>query len=254
MSISLTNCDECTKARKWRNTGRTNEHGAIIRQCRNCGHYQAEPPPQGLNYPKRFLYYDIENTKMTVETFDLSVPSKRLSWKAVKQPPFIICWSAALLSVDCGVGDIRVYSDSVTPAEAHGGNDKRCLAGLQALLNKADWWVGHNLKAFDTKKTQLRFLLNRMSAPDLSVKQVDTLTLARKYFKNDSDALGYWLERLGRTGKDRMEDEDWDKCKMGDPKALNKMQKYNRQDVRGGIELLIEFRDYLRSGGVDIFK
>jgi hypothetical protein len=86
------------------------------------------------------------------------------------------------------------------------------------------------------------------------VKQVDTLSLARKYFKNDSDTLGYWLARLGQTGKDKMEEEDWDLCKAGDQKALNKMLKYNKQDVRGGVGLLIEFRDYLRSGGVDIFK
>ena len=250
----MQSCEDCTKNRMWRNTGRTNERGAIIRQCRNCGHYQAEPPPQRLDLPKRFLYYDIENTKMTIETFGLSVPTKRLSWHGVKQPPFIICWSAVLLSTDCTIDDVRVSSDCITPNEARKGNDARCLAGLRELMNKADWWAGHNVKSWDTKKTQLRLILNHMSAPDLTVKQMDTLSLAKKYFKNDSDTLGYWLERLGRKGKDKMEDEDWDKCKAGDQKSLNKMRRYNKQDVRGGVELLIEFRDYLRSGGVDIFK
>lgn len=231
-----------------------NDKGAVIRQCRNCGHYQAEPSPQGLKLPKRVLYYDIERTKMTVETFGLGVPSKRLNWQDVKEPPFVICWSAAWVGSETTTDNIRVMSDVITPRETKKGNDKRCLYGLWNMMRGADYWAGHNVKSFDTRVTQLRFILNKMPAPDLTVKQIDTLSLARKYFKNDSDALGYWLTRLGRQGKDKMEDEDWDLCKAGDPRALNKMRKYNRQDVRGGVELLIEFRDYLRSGGVDIFK
>jgi hypothetical protein len=191
---------------------------------------------------------------MTVETFGLAVPSKRLNWKDITCPPYLICWSAVLCDVDVGRDEIRVSSDCITPKEARRGDDRRCLSGLRERMNKADFWVGHNVKAFDTKKAQLRLILNRMNAPDLTVKQVDTLSLARKYFKNDSDTLGYWLARLGHTGKDKMEREDWDGCKAGDPKALHKMQKYNKQDVRGGLDVLIEFRDYLRSGGVDIFR
>lgn len=248
----MQNCDECTKSRQWRNTGKLDKFGAVLRRCANCGNVQAEPPPQGLEkYPKSILYYDIETTKMTVETFGLVVPSKRLHYTSIKDPPILLCWSAAWVSRD---KPTRVLSGVLTPKEAQRRDDRRCLGELKELMNRADYWVGHNSKSFDTKKTLLFFLLRRMGSPDLTVKQEDTLKLARKYFKNDSDTLAYWLQRFGRAGKDKMESEDWDLCKAGDQKALNKMRKYNKQDVRGGIEVLIEFWNFLESGGIKLFK
>lgn len=253
----MQNCEDCLKKNLWRNTGRTDKNGAVIRQCTNCGHYQSEPPPQGLEYPKRFLYYDIENTKMTVtsEVFDLYVPTKRLKWQEITKPSFLICWSAAWVNEDTKPGDdIRVFSDVVTPQEAKKGDDRRCLANLADLMNKADYWVGHNSKAFDTKRTNTRMILNRMPVLDLTIREIDTLTIARKHFKNDSNTLGYWMERFGNTGKDKMVSEDWDECKAGNQTALNKMRKYNKQDVRGGAQVYLEFRDYLKKCGVRLYR
>lgn len=246
-------CTKCFRLRKWTNTGRRDEFGATIRRC-VCGQCQAEPPPQGLEQNKRVFYYDIESTKMTIETFGLSVPSKRLSWQSITKPSFLLCWAGAWITSETTVDNIRVYSDSITPKEAKASNDKRCLSVLTECMNKADRWAGHNLKSFDTKVVNTRLIFNHQQAPDFTVKQIDTLCLVKKYFRNDSNSLGYWLQRLGELGKDKMESADWDLCKAGDQKALRKMQKYNRQDVRGGVILLLELRDYLLTGGVDIFK
>jgi hypothetical protein len=192
--------------------------------------------------------------KVEINTFDLHQRSEWLSWKDVKAPPFLLCWSGAWITADTTKENIRVVSDSLTPKEAKAGNDKRSLSVLTEYMNKADRWAGHNVKAFDTKKVVTRLMLNHQQAPDLTIKQIDTLSLVKKHFKNDSNALGYWLERLGQVGKDKMESEDWDKCRDGDQRALNKMRKYNKQDVRGGIILLMELHDFLLSGGVDIYK
>lgn len=249
----MTNCENCLKKNLWRNTGKRNERGAVIRQCKNCGHEQAEPPPQGEQYkrPSRWLYYDIEMTKMTVqlETFSLRLKDNLLSWKDVIKPPIVICWAAAWITPKATPENLHIVSDVITPDEIKKQNDKRTLSGLWELMNCADALVGHNIKSFDTKKAHLRFLLNKMGAPDLSVKQIDTLTLAKKHFRNDSNALGYWLERLEKSSKDRMESEDWDLCKAGDEKALRKMRRYNKNDVRGGAEVFLEFRKYVESGG-----
>jgi hypothetical protein len=253
---TLQNCTNCTKQRLWINTGRRDENGAVIRRCGNCGQCQSEPPPQGLQLGKRVWYYDIETSKIEVlvKTFQLKQHSDYLSWKDIKETSFLLCWSGAWITKDTTKENIRVFSNSITPDEAIQGSDVRCLTVLRDFMDKADRWAGHNIKAFDTKKVNARLIFNRMTAPDFSVKQIDTLSIVKKYFKNDSNALGYWLERLGQIGKDKMESDDWDKCKAGDQKALNKMQKYNKQDVRGGIILLLELRDYLASGGIDIFK
>lgn len=252
----MQNCTHCGRLRLFVNTGRRDENGAVIRRCGNCGQCQAEPPPQGLQLGKRCWYYDIESTKMTVEleTFELKQHSDYLPWSSIKTPPFIICWSGAWITKETTPNNIHVFSDAVTPWEAKRRNDKRCITLLRDYMDKADRWAGHNVKGFDTKKINTRLILNHLPAPDFTVKQIDTLSIVKKYFKNDSNALGYWLERLGQIGKDKMTGEDWDECKKGNQQAISKMQKYNRQDVRGGIILFLELRDYLASGGVDIFK
>lgn len=251
----MTNCDGCSKKNLWRNTGRRNERGAVIRQCTNCGHYQAEPTPQGLKLPKRLLYYDIETSKMSVETFDLYVPNKRLNWKNIKQPSFLICWSACWITNETKPEDkLQILSDALTPWEARRGWDKRCLTGLWELMNKADYICGHNIKAFDTKKAHWYFLMDKMLSPDLTVKQVDTLVLMKKHFKGESNALEYLRLRMGGRPKKEMESEDWDRCKLGDPKALNKMRTYNKGDVREGVGLLLDVKRYIESGGGVLIK
>lgn len=166
----------------------------------------------------------------------------------------MICWSGAWITKDTTPDNIRVYSDAITSKEAVKGNDKRILNLLRDNMDKADRWAGHNVKGFDSKKVNTQLIFNHLQAPDLTIKQIDTLALVKRHFKNDSNALGYWLERLGQIGKDKMTSEDWDKCEAGDQRAINKMQRYNKQDVRGGIILLLELRDFLASGGIDIFK
>ena len=192
--------------------------------------------------------------KLEVNTFQLKMYSNYLSWKDIKEPPFLLCWSGAWITAETTKDNIRVMSDSLTPKEAKAGNDKRSLSILSEYMNKADKWAGHNVKAFDSKKVSTRLMLNHQPAPDLTIKQIDTLSLVKKYCKNDSNALGYWLERLGQIGKDKMESEDWDLCKAGDQRALRKMLRYNKQDTRGGVILLIELHDFLLSGGIDIYK
>ena len=248
----MTNCDGCLKKNLWRNTGFRDKHGAIIRQCTNCGNFQAEPPPQGLNYPRSMLYYDLEISAMTIETFDLHVRNEYLSWQSIRQPPFLICWSAAWIK-DNDINNIRVLSGMVTPWEARRRRDKRCLWELADLMNRADYLVAHNEK-IDNKQAHTRFIFNRMPAPDLTVKHVDTLAIARKYFKNDANALEYWSLRLGGRPKKKVRPGDWDKCKAGDADALSRMKRYNKGDVREGIRVFLEFKKYVESGGGTLVK
>ena len=245
--------ESCGKTRKWRNTGKLDEHGAVIRQCMYCGHLQAEPPPVGANLSKRIFYYDIETATMTlkVETFGLRMYSKYLNHKDIVRPTTLLCWAGVW--IDNGKMG-RVFGESVTPTGAKRGNDKRCAKKLRDEMNKADYIVGHNSKAFDTKKAHLRFILNGIKSPDLTVKQHDTLALAKKYFKNDSNALDYWLHSFGDTGKDHMTYDDWVECKAGNEKALKKMFKYCKHDVKRGAGVLLNFESYLAGGGITLFK
>lgn len=110
-------------------------------------------------------------------------------------------------------------------------NDKPLIIGLWNLLDKADIVIAHNADAFDIKKTTARFLYHKMKPPS-PFKTIDTLKIARRYFKMDSnklDDLGNYL-RLGRklphTGKNL-----WFGCMEGKVSSWKMMKRYNKHDV-----------------------
>lgn len=211
-----------------------------------CGHVQAETPPFIRQKPK-ILYFDIETALTQVEIFSLFIPNKFISWKNIKQKSFVVSWAAMWY------GKKEVVSAAVTPKEAKAGNDKRILQALWELMDSADYVAGHNSKKFDTKFVNYRFLKNGITAP-LEYKDIDTLTLAKKYFRNDSNALEHWSLDLGGSAKDDMELEDWKRVAQGDEKAIRKMETYNRGDVRNGIVILEKFIEWSHEQGGRLFK
>ena len=210
-----------------------------------------EVPPQGLRLPPRILYLDIETALMRVDLFSLYVPGKYISWRNIHKRSYVICWSAAWVSSD---KPSRVRSDVVTQAEAKRGKDKRCLQGLFAMMDAADYIITHNGNKFDLRKLNTRYLLNGMDAP-LTYKPIDTLALAKKHFAADSNALEHWSLLLGGERKDDMRLEHWQRiCDNGDPKSLARMVKYCRGDVREGVHVFQEFRRWIESSGKQVYR
>jgi len=247
----MQNCYECGKARMWSPSAYWEDNRRWW-NCRNCSHWQLELPPQGLQIPPKILYFDIETSlvEMKIDVFDMRVRSGWLDWHDINKSFYVISWAAAWVDDN----KPRVHSDAVTGYEAKRRKDKRCLQGLWDMLDLADYVVGHNSKAFDHKKVETRFILNRMGRPaDFAAK--DTLQMARKYFKPESQALDYWARMFGLQQKDHMTREDWVAVNKGDQKTINKMHKYNRGDVEAGIMLLKEFVSYIESNGsAKVFK
>ena len=68
-------------------------------------------------------------------------------------------------------------------------------------------------------------------APIPPVIQTDTLKLAKKLFKFNSNKLDYIAKFLGIKGKIETGYGLWSACMKGDQDALNRMVKYNRNDV-----------------------
>lgn len=248
----MQNCEECGFKRFWK----TNRYQKVERgdeivnirmwRCRYCGHVQAEVPPFIKQKPK-VLYYDIETALMEVDIFSLFIPGKFISWKNIKRKSFVVSWAAQW------VGQKKIESAAVTVTEAKRGNDKRVLQALWNLMDSADYVCGHNSNKFDNKFVNYRFLKNGIDAP-AGYKTFDTLTFARKYFRNDSNALEHWSMDLGGDPKDEMELEDWKAVARGDIAAIKKMEFYNRGDVRNGVIVLQKFRNWLENSGAEIFK
>lgn len=110
-------------------------------------------------------------------------------------------------------------------------NDKKLMKELWDVLDEADIVIGHNADKFDIKKANTRFILHGMPPPS-PYRTVDTLKVARKYFRFDSnklDDLGRYLgvgRKLPHTGFHL-----WLGCMKGDPKSWKLMKQYNGHDV-----------------------
>lgn len=241
-------CENCRKVRTWRKSAywTGNRRWWLCR----CGHWQLGYAPIADVVPPKILYLDIETSliEMKVQVFDMRVRSGWLDWHDITQPFYVISWAAAWLQ-----DDIRVMSDAVTATEALKRDDKRCLTRLWNLIDSADYVVGHNSKSFDVKKIETRFLLNRMGTPT-EFKQFDTLTKAKQRLKPESQALDYWARLLGGNKKDHMIREDWQEVNKGNQRIINKMRHYNKGDVREGVHILKEFKQYFESNGARLFQ
>lgn len=110
------------------------------------------------------------------------------------------------------------------------------------MMNEADVIVGHNVKRFDIKKLQTRFLKHGL--PPIGKKQVhDTLTIAKKHFAITSNKLDYIAEFLGLTKKVKSkkytQQEMWNGCCDGVKDCFVHNEKYNKGDIVTSEEVYI---------------
>lgn len=195
--------------------------------CGRCGQLQAELPPHIAQEP-RILYLDIETSLVKTLSWGLKVPSKYINPALLLNDFFIITWSASF------IGEKKVYSGAVTGSQAKKGNDKQCLRDLWELVDSADVLAGHNVKMFDEKKLNTRFMLNGYKKPR-TYRFIDTLSLARKHFAFSSNTLEFISVQLGFSPKQDTELADWIKiCIDGDEERIAKMRRYCSNDVVQG--------------------
>lgn len=119
-------------------------------------------------------------------------------------------------------------------------DDRALVKDLWKIFDTADILIAHNGDRFDVRKANARFVAQGLKPPS-PYRTIDTLKIARRHFKFDSnrlDSLGGYL-RVGRklpnTGAHL-----WLGCMAGNPKSWRVMRKYNARDV-----LLLE-RVYLK--------
>lgn len=110
-------------------------------------------------------------------------------------------------------------------------DDRALVADLHRLIySKADCLVAHNGDRFDQRKTKARFLRHGLLPPP-PIKTIDTLKIARRVFKLDSNRLNDIGEYLGLGGKYVTKKDLWLRCYNGDRVAYREMGTYNKRDV-----------------------
>lgn len=190
-----------------------------------------------MKSPARVLLFDIETS-----------PNIGYTWGKWEQNVIENVQDWHILSVGWKwLGESKVSVKGLDDYPGYRGdrtNDKLLVADLWKLFDQADVIVAHNGRAFDSKKATARFICHDMTPPR-PYKQVDTLKLARQYFKFDSnklDDLGQYLKlgrKLPHTGFHL-----WKGCMAGDPKSWKMMKNYNKQDVVLLEKVYLKFRGW----------
>lgn len=186
----------------------------------------------------KILLFDIETSHMLVKTFSLY--NDAIPHTDIVDDWFILSFSAKWLYDDV------MIEYCVTPKEAKERDDFRIVKELNNLLNKADIIIAHNGSAFDVKKANTRFAFYDL-APPFNYREIDTLRMARTYFKFSSNRLDYLGEFLGLGRKIQNEKGLWDRCEDGEKESLEKMVEYCSQDVRLLENIYLKLRPFAKN-------
>jgi hypothetical protein len=225
-------CLSCGRHTKWLKTGKTakvENETVRIWKCGSCGKPQNGYVSHKRQAPRE-LYFDIETSYITVVVHQLRVMGGYIPPSAILRPKIIICWTAGW------VGENELHSAVVTPAQAKKDDDSKILKPLWDLMNVADVVIGHNSDNFDVKTFNYRLWVNGFEPP-LKFRMVDTLKISKKYFRAESNKMDYLNSRKTGIKKNKMESQDWIGCGNGDQSSLDKMMRYNKNDVKEGKQL-----------------
>lgn len=144
----------------------------------------------------------------------------RITYENITREPWIICGSFKW------EGEKEVYS----VFQSSPGNDKTAVKKLVQAINEADEIVYHNGDKFDLPWIRTQALIHGIPMRP-RYKTQDTLKIARRAFRFNSNRLDYLGKKLGVGAKIKTEFDLWKDAVKGNKKALEKMGKYCEGDV-----------------------
>lgn len=112
-----------------------------------------------------------------------------------------------------------------------GEDDYELLKRFAPVLEQADVVIGHNSTRFDLPWIRTRAAHHRIPIIPI-LKEYDTFQVAKRVFKFNSNALGYIAPFLGIGQKIKTDYQLWRDVKAGDEKALARMVRYCKNDVK----------------------
>lgn len=217
----------------------TDENKVKRYQCKNCKKYFRH---SGLlkSFSPRILLLDIETAPLAVWTWGLY--DQTIYPENVISDWFLLCWSAKWLFDSVSIGE------AVTPKEALQRTDRSILAGMWKLVDEADIVITQNGDKFDLRRLNTRWLMEGFKPP-MYYRSVDTLKVLKDRFDFSSNGMDYVNRVLGIDGKTKTDFSWWRECLEGEQKsrqaALDRMLKYNKQDVFILEELYLKIRPWI---------
>ena len=184
--------------------------------------------PSKLKGGPRILIYDIETAPILAHVWKLW--DNNVGLNQIDSDWYIMSVAAKWLGED----EVFYWDQKdVYPME----DDTYLLSKLWSLLNEADIVIGQNVKRFDTKKVNARFVLNGFPKPSV-YRQIDTMIIAKEQFGFTSNKLEYMTDKLCPEHKKSKHKEFpghelWAECLKGNPLAWAEMKSYNIDDIHG---------------------
>lgn len=127
-------------------------------------------------------------------------------------------------------------------------DDYEVTKAVATLLDQADIVIAHNAKKFDVPLINARCIIHGIKPPS-PYKIIDTLEVARKKFRFDSNKLEYLATVLGCTPKGGHKKFPgftlWKECMAGNPEAWEEMVAYNINDVETLEEIYLKMRPWM---------
>ena len=124
-------------------------------------------------------------------------------------------------------------------------DDSELVGKLCDFLKEADIIVSHNGDRFDLRKTNARLIVHGYP-PLPPTKTIDTLKVARKYFKFSSNRLDHLGGILGVGRKEKHYGKNtWLGCMNGDKKSWDVLSRYNKRDVELLERVYLKLRPYI---------
>lgn len=179
-----------------------------------------------MNTKPKILIWDIENSHNVVLSFDLY--PEYIPHHNIIQERYIFCVSYKWY------GQKKIHTISILDdpkrfkKDIH--DDYYVVSEFRKILEKADAHVAHNGNKFDLPMFNGRMLKHGLK-PVPKSKSIDTLLIARRYFRLNSNKLDYLAKYLDYEGKMQNPKGLWIDCLNGNVKALKHMIKYNKQDI-----------------------
>lgn len=167
----------------------------------------------------KILLIDIETKPFLVYTWGLY--NQNIATNQIKEEWAILTYAAKWFGHD------KIMSDTAEKDI----NDERLINGIWQLLDQADIVIAHNGDRFDIPKINAKMFKYKVKPPS-PYHKIDTLKSLRASFALTSNRLDFVSKYLGSQGKlDTGGMKLWIDCLNGDPKAWEKMEFYNIQDV-----------------------
>jgi DNA polymerase elongation subunit (family B) len=120
--------------------------------------------------------------------------------------------------------------EPVSIVSMSGNTEKQMVKKLWELFNAADVIVAQNGDRFDIKVSNALFIRHKLSPP-APYKTVDTLKLAKRYFRFTKNSLDYLSSALFGEKKIETNISLWFECMDGKKESIQKMEEYCANDV-----------------------